>query len=144
MFCREHVVQLHRQDDRIRAAGAELVAIGSGTPNFIAGFRELTGFRGTLLSDPTLSAYRAAGMRRGHWRSFTPLSAAYAVRALARGHMQGRTQGDAAQQGGVLVVLPPGRVVYAHFSKVTGDNAPAEEVVAALERAVGEGAGASA
>src|SRR5688572_29468736 len=124
MFCREHVVQLHRQAGRISAAGAELAVIGSGTPNFIAGFRETSGFDGRILSDPELSAYRAAGMRRGLWRSFTPLSAAYAVRALARGHLQGRTQGDPAQQGGVLVILPGGRIAFEHLSKVAGDNAP--------------------
>ena len=136
MFCREHVVQLHRQADRINAAGAELVVVGSGTPNFIAGFRETSGYDGRILSDPELVSYRAAQMKRGVWRSFTPLSAAYAVRALARGHLQGRTQGDASQQGGVLVILPGGRIVYEHHSNVAGDNAPAEDVVAALESAV--------
>jgi hypothetical protein len=136
MFCREHVVQLHQQAGRIAGAGAELVVVGSGTPNFIAGFRETSGFDGRILSDPELHSYRAAGMRRGLWRSLNPLSGAYAVRALARGNLQGRTKGDAAQQGGVLVILPGGRIVYEHHSKVAGDNAPAEEVVAALESAV--------
>jgi hypothetical protein len=127
------VVQLHREIERIHAAGAELVVVGSGTPNFIAGFRENTGFDGMILSDPQLSAYRAAGLRRGTWRNFNPLSAAYAVRALARGHMQGRTQGDASQQGGVLVILPPDRIVFEHMSKVAGDNAPPADILRALE-----------
>jgi hypothetical protein len=133
MFCREHVVQLHHEKARIEAAGARLVVIGSGTPNFIAGFRENTGFDGLILSDPSLSAYKVAGMRRDMWRNFTPLSAAYAVRALARGHMQGRTQGDASQQGGVLVIEPPGHIVFEHLSKLAGDNAPPADILAALE-----------
>lgn len=135
MFCREHVVQLYREMARIRAAGAELVVIGSGTPNFIAGFREVTGFSGPILSDPDLASYRAAGLRRSMWRNFTPAVVAYGVRALARGNMQGRTQGDAAQQGGVLVIVPPGRIIYQHISKAAGDNAAAAAVVGALETA---------
>lgn len=126
-------MQLHHAIDRIHAAGAELVVIGSGTPNFIAGFRENTGFTGTILSDPTLSAYQVAGMRRSMWRNFNPLSGAYAVRALARGHFQGRTQGDPSQQGGVLVIVPPDRIIFEHFSKVAGDNAPPSAILAALE-----------
>jgi hypothetical protein len=136
MFCREHVVQLHHKADRIAAAGAELVVVGSGTPNFIAGFRETTGFPGRILSDPTLSAYKAAGMKRGLLRTINPLVAVYGVRALARGNMQGRTQGDPTQQGGVLVILPGGGIAYEHHSSMAGDNAPAEDVVAALEAGV--------
>ena len=136
MFCREHVVQLHRQIDPIHAAGGELVVVGSGTPSFIAGFREQTGWTGPLYSDPSLASYRAAGLQHAMWRNFTPLGVVYGARALARGHMQGRTQGDPSQQGGVLVILPPGRVVYEHVSKLAGDNAPAAEVAEALRTAL--------
>jgi hypothetical protein len=136
MFCREHVVQLHRNVDRIHGAGAELVIIGSGTPNFIAGFRETTHYGGPIYCDPGLASYRAAGLRRGAFRTINPLTIAMGVRALARGNFQGRTQGDATQQGGVMVVLPPGQVVYEHVSDVAGDNAAADEVVEALLTAV--------
>ncbi len=127
-------MQLHRQIDRIHAAGAELVVIGSGSAHFVAGFRELTGYKGPLYVDPELASYRAAGLRRGMWRNFNPVSLAYAFRAMVRGNFQGRTKGDAEQQGGVLVVEPPGRVVYEHLSKVAGDNAPAEEVTGVVEK----------
>ena len=135
MFCREHVVQLRHQVDAIHAAGGELVVVGSGTPNFMAGFREQTGWTGPLYGDPSLASYRAAGLQNALWRNFTPLGLVYGARALARGHMQGRTQGDPSQQGGVLVILPPGRIVYEHKSQVAGDNAPAAEVAQALASA---------
>lgn len=135
MFCREHVVQLHREIEKIHAAGAELVVIGSGTPNFIAGFRENTGYQGPLYVDPKLHSYEAAGLHRGMWRNFTPLSVGLAVRALARGHMQGRTQGDPSQQGGAMVVAPGGKLLFAHASKIAGDNASPEVLVAALRAA---------
>jgi len=137
MFCREHVVQLHHESGRIHAAGGELVVVGSGTPNFVAGFRETTHLDGPIYCDPGLASYRAAGLKRGVWRTINPLGIAYGVRALVRGNLQGRTQGDATQQGGVLVILPPspGRIVYEHVSQVAGDNAAAAEVVSALEAA---------
>jgi hypothetical protein len=130
------VVQLHQQIDRIHAAGAELVIIGNGAPNFIAGFREHTHYQGPLYTDPSLKVYKAAQLKRGVATLMSPKLIGNALRAVSRGHMQGRTQGDATQQGGVLVVLPPGRVAFAHVSDVAGDNAPADQVVAALERAV--------
>ena len=136
MFCREHVVQLHHEIGAIHAAGGELVVIGSGTPNFIAGFRETTKYDGPLYVDPELVSYRAAGLKRGVLRTLNPLSLAHGVRALVRGNFQGRTQGDALQQGGALVILPPGRIVYEHLSDVAGDNAPPKEVVAALQAAL--------
>ncbi len=142
MFCREHVVQLHQQIERIHAAGAELVVVGSGKPHFVQGFRELTRFDGPIYCDPELKSYAAAGLHRSAWRLVTPKSAVYALRAMSRGAFQGRTQGDALQQGGVMVILPPDRVVYQHTSETAGDNAPAEEVVAALESALGVGAAA--
>jgi hypothetical protein len=135
MFCREHVVQLHREIEKIHAAGAELVVIGSGRPHFIAGFRENTGYQGPLYVDPELRSYEAAGLHHGMWRNFTPLSVGLAVRALARGHMQGRTQGDPSQQGGAMVVAPGGKLLFAHASKIAGDNASPVVLVAALRAA---------
>jgi hypothetical protein len=135
MFCREHVVQLHREIDAIHAAGAELVVIGSGKPHFIAGFRETTGYQGKLYVDPELKSYQAAGLHHGMWRNFTPGALARGVRALARGHMQGRTQGDPAQQGGAMVIAPGGKLLFAHASKVAGDNASPEVLLAALRGA---------
>src|SRR5687767_3875751 len=111
MFCREQVVQLHHEIDRIHRAGGEVVVVGNGAPHFIAGFRELTGYRGPLYTDPSLESYRAASLKRG-WATFlNPKAAVNAARALLKGHMQGRTQGDPAQQGGTLVIAPPGRVL---------------------------------
>lgn len=136
MFCREHVVQLHHESGRIHAAGGELVVVGSGTPNFVAGFREVTNFDGPIYCDPGLASFRAAGLQRGLWETINPAVLVSGIRSLASGHRQGRTQGDALQQGGVLIVLTPGRIVYQHVSARAGDNAPAAEVAAALEDAV--------
>ncbi|HTR50122.1 MAG TPA: peroxiredoxin-like family protein [Kofleriaceae bacterium] len=128
-------MQLHEYEAEIRAAGAELYVIGNGTPNFIAGFRDTTGFTGTMLTDPSLAVYRAAELRRG-LRTFVSLgAAARTVGALARGFRQGRTQGDALQQGGVLVIARDGRVLWQHISESPGDNADPEQIVRVLRAA---------
>ena len=133
MFCREHVVQLHRKIDDIHAAGAELHVIGNGTPNFIEGFRDKTSYTGPLYTDPTLQVFKAAQLKRSMAANLNPLGIGRAFRALARGHVQGRTQGDAAQQGGLLVIAPGGEVKYHHISKGPGDLAPMGDVLRALQ-----------
>lgn len=138
MFCREHVVQLHREASRIHAVGGELVVLGNGANHYVAGFREVTGYDGLLYCDPSLKTYQAAGLKRGVCATLHPRSAARLVVGLMRGSAQGWTQGDEWQQGGVLVIMPPDDVVYHHVSRFAGDNADAAEVVTALERAVHE------
>jgi hypothetical protein len=126
------VVQLHRAIDDIHAAGAELYVIGNGAPMFIEGFRETTGFSGTVLTDPSLAAYQAAHLERGLFKTFNLGGALASVGALRRGFRQGKTMGDATQQGGVVVVAPDGNEIYHHISKHPGDNAPPQDIVRAL------------
>jgi hypothetical protein len=126
------VVQLHRERGAIRATGAELFVIGNGTPNFVAGFREQTGWQGPIYTDPSLAVYRAAGLKRSVMRTLDPRQLGSTIRAFARGARQGRKQGDTWQQGGVLVVAPGGDVMWHHASERADDNATAAQIVAAL------------
>jgi hypothetical protein len=126
------VVQVHREIDKLHAAGAEVAVIGNGAPHFMAGFRELTGWRGPLYTDPSLSVFEAAQLERGVARTLDPRGLAGGVRAFFAGHRQGRTQGDAYQQGGVLVIAPGGEIRWRHVSQRPGDNASVAEILAAL------------
>src|SRR5438045_1274464 len=117
MHCREHVVQLHRRIDDLHAAGAEVFVIGNGSPSFIDGFREETGWRGAIYTDPSLEVYKAAGLKRGVLKTFNPSAAWRSIGTLRRGVKQGRTQGDPWQQGGVLVIAPSGEVRWSHASE---------------------------
>jgi peroxiredoxin len=132
VFCREQVTQLHKEKGAIEAKGGKLVVVGSGTPNFVRGFREQTGFDGQVLCDPTVQSYKQAGMKRGFFTVMNPLTAARGLASMARGFRQGRVQGDAFQEGGVLVVRPPGELVYKQISASAGDHPPTQEVIAAL------------
>ena len=115
-------MQLHR------AGIPNLVVVGNGAPMFIAGFRETTGFTGPIYTDPSLEVYKAAQLKRG-LGTFMKLGAVKAtVGSVARGFRQGRTQGDATQQGGVIVIARDGRVLYHHISEYPGDNASPDDI----------------
>lgn len=127
------MTQLRRDIEKIHGAGAELYVIGNGTPNFMAGFRETTGWNGPLYTDPSLAVYKAAELKRGVIETFNPRAALFAVKALAHGSRQGRTQGDNWQQGGVLVIAPDGSVKWHHANEHSGDNASVDAIVRALQ-----------
>ena len=125
-------MQLHREVDTLKAAGADLYVIGNGAPHFIAGFRDITKYDGPLYTDPSLAVFSAAQLKRSVTRTLDPRSLGKALGAFARGRRQGLTEGDAWQQGGVLVVAPDATVKYHHASERPGDNASAAQIVAAL------------
>jgi hypothetical protein len=125
-------MQLHRDIVKIRGAGAELYVIGNGTPNFIAGFREQTKYDGPLYTDPSLDVYKAAELKRGVTKTLNPRAAFSTLRALKNRVRQGLTQGDAWQQGGVLVVATDATVKWQHANEHPGDNAPVESIVRAI------------
>ncbi len=125
-------MQLHRNLKSLHAAGAELHVIGNGAPTFIAGFRETTGYDGSLYTDPSLAVYRAAELRSGLRTVLTVGAVTRTIGALRRGFRQGRTQGHALQQGGVLVIARDGRVLWQHVSAGPGDNATADQIIVSL------------
>ena len=132
IHCRDHVAQLGRELDTIHDKRAELYVIGNGSPSFIAGFRDQTGWTGPVYTDPSLAVYKVAQLKRGVAKTLDPRSLGDAFRALRTGSRQGRTQGDQWQQGGTLVVARSGEVRYHHASDRPGDNARAAQIIAAL------------
>jgi len=128
------VVQLHRASHAIEAANATLHVIGNGAPRFIAGFREDTGYDGSLYTDPSLEVYRAADMRRGVGAILHPRALLHGVRAMRGGFRQQKLMGDATQIGGVLIVTPRGEIPYRYMAREAGDHPPNEDILAALER----------
>lgn len=122
-------MQLHRDIDQLEAKGARVIVIGNGAPHFIAGFREETGWKGPIYTDPSLKAYEAAQLERGVTKTLNPLGLVGGIKAFAAGHRQGSTQGDAWQQGGVLVIAPSGEIRWQHVSKRPGDLASTAQIV---------------
>jgi hypothetical protein len=104
--------------EEIRASGAELVIVGNGSASFARAFREDFHLEGvTLLVDPELRAYRAAGLRRGRVEALSPRLPGQALRALRGGFRQGAVQGDPWQLGGAFVIRPDGSLAFQHHAR---------------------------
>jgi hypothetical protein len=108
------------------------VFLGNGEALWAEGFRDQYAPGQRVLSDPKRAAYRQLKMKKGSGSVFNRNSLKYGARALKKGFIQGKTQGAAAQQGGV-VILGPGDVVhYVYRSEVAGDHPDPSEVLAAI------------
>jgi len=131
-------VQLHRDKEKFDEAGARLVLIGQGTPRHAEHFIEDYGLDGMqVLVDPDRRTYKAAGTKVATMSElFSPRIVAKAAKITATQRLvQGRTQGHAAQLGGVLVVAPGGEVVWTHLAEDASDNPPNEAVLEAVHAA---------
>ena len=119
-----------------RAAGAEVYIVGSGGSYFAKVFQEDLDIRDvTIYCDEELRAYRLAGFRRDLAGVVNVKSLGAAVRALRGGFRQKSTMGDKLQLGGVMIVLPSGKVAWSYLSRAAGDHAPPATVLSALEAA---------
>ena len=110
-------------------AGARLTVIGSGWPAMAKAFAERTRLPASmqLLCDPKLESFRLAGLHRSVLRTLNPIALVLWIRALLKGHRQGRQAGDNFQQGGSLVVARGGEVVFRSVSQLPGHHpAPAK------------------
>ena len=125
-----------RQD--FKTAGVNLVLIGQGTPRQAAEFRRRQGIQLPVLADHDRVSYKAAGTKVGGVTDlFSPQTVAKGLLATARTRRtQTRTIGDAAQLGGALVVLPDGSIPWSRMAEDASDNAPPEEILAAVREAV--------
>jgi len=124
-------VQLHRALPQIRARGAELHLVGNGNRHFAQAFREQFGITSPMWIDPERKTYAALRMKRGVVATLLS-SWSNRKRAMKGGFRQGLVRGDAWQLGGVLVVLPGGRVTYEYLSEAAGDHPAVDQVLAAL------------
>jgi hypothetical protein len=110
------------------------VVVGPAKPEHIAGFRQVTGYRGPLYVDPSLRAFKTAGLIHGWASTYHPIAILKGAVAFARGFRQGARQGDVAQQGGTFVLGPGDRLRYEWRDRHPGDSADLDEVVEALPK----------
>jgi peroxiredoxin len=130
-------MQLHRARSKFDEAGGELVLIGQATPRQAAHFRRRQGIQLPVLADKDRVSYEAAGAKSaGVLDLWSPkVVAKGALTGVREKTVQGRTIGDANQLGGALVVDTNGDVTWSHMSTDAGDNASAEEILAAIKAA---------
>ena len=121
----------------IRKHGVDVVFVGSGRAWQAAAFREDLALDAppcdaTVLVDPELKSFRVAGFHRGVAGVLALSTLKNAVRALRAGHRQAKVQGDAWQNGGVLLVDRSGAVRWRYASASAGDHPGSEAILAAV------------
>lgn len=122
--CRAHAVQVWEHREIYEKNNSKLVFIGNGSPRYIEGFKKSLGLEeSTIYTDPSLTTFRFAGLRRG-FRSLVSIgSIKNAVALYKQGHRQNQlqAQGDHWQLGGVLVITPKNEIAFHFVSKSLGD-----------------------
>ncbi len=116
----------------IKERGAHLVVVGNGQPFHAQDFHDHLGLPFSLLTDPDLKAFAAAGLRKGVLSVASPRVLGNALRSLRGGFRQGRTQGDPWQQGGVFVITPDEQILFRHISREAGDHPRPADIIGAL------------
>ena len=124
---------MREHEQTLQAKGAKLAAIGLGDPGYARHFREQTGITFPLLIDEQRQAYRAIELRNANLLHLLRRDNMKArTRAKAIGVRQHRLGKDPFQLGGSFVFAPGNQDKFVHVSQTFGDNAPVEQVLAAI------------
>ncbi|QTA84777.1 Peroxiredoxin-like domain-containing protein [Desulfonema magnum] len=118
-----------KQAEAFEERNARLVVIGNGAPHFMTAFREDTGYKGNLYTDPSLETYKILDLKRGVGSLFGLKSLKEGIRAASSGYLQTEIQGDALQQGGAIIIGPGDILHYSYQNKEVGDHPPIKEML---------------
>jgi hypothetical protein len=130
--CADHIADIAPRLLELEDLGLRTLFVGNGAANYIDGFIERTGLgeaHARVVTDPTLAAFTAAGLLRSWWGTFGLRAIADGARARSRGVAGRGIEGDALQQGGVLITSEAGTVAYFHRNISLGDHPPASDLV---------------
>ena len=106
-----------------------LVVIGSGDVSGLPAFRKITGYDGTLLTDPSRDSFEHLGFGSSVAGMLGLKPAADAIKAFLAGYRPGAVHGSVLQLGGALVVDTGGTILYQHRSRKAGDHPPVEKLL---------------
>ena len=125
------MADLEKAREEFEKAGLGRAVIGNGPPDRIAGFRKTTGWSGPIYTDPDKAVYNALAFKHGMGGMMGLKSMASLVKSLVSGHGSAAIQGDALQQGGVLVAGPGDAAHFFYRNKEAGDYPAASAILAA-------------
>jgi peroxiredoxin len=130
--CRGHAQQVWRRRETYEQAGARVYFIGNGLPQHIPAFRKEMGLDGaTILTDPDLAAFDAAGFKRSFLGTFGTQAAFNFFSLRKQGLWQTISepgQGNRLQLGGVVLMMPDGHLRYKYTSVALGDFPPQSDL----------------
>jgi peroxiredoxin len=122
----------HKED--LEKGNATIVAIGTGDLSYAKDFKEKFTVPFPVLVDDPLISYHAVGAGEGSyidWASPAMLKAA--VKAGRSGFTQGKIGKHGLFLGATHIIRPDGSVPYAWVNADFQDDAPLEDVLAALK-----------
>jgi hypothetical protein len=92
----------------------------------------VTGYQGTLLTDPTRESYNLLQFKSGLANLIGVKSFTQSFLALKAGLMPGALQGSAMQLGGAVIIEPDNNIKYFFQSSEAGDHPSVENLLEAL------------
>jgi peroxiredoxin len=125
-------VQLRDRYEEFTSRGAQVAAVGMGTPAMAADFKREHEVPFPVLIDHTKETYRLLDFKRA------TLVDALKPKVLVRGAVSFLKRGqalpkqDPAQLGGAIVVDRDGHIIFIHRAKDAQDNAPVDALLEAL------------
>ena len=96
-------------------------------------FREITGYQGTLLTDPSRESYKLLQFKSDLTDLIGIKSFTQTFSAFKAGFMPGALQGNALQLGGAAIIDPEDNVKYFFQSSKAGDHPSIEDLLKAIE-----------
>ena len=120
-------------NDEIEAAGAQIVAIGTGDVRYAAAFKEETDapFLG-LVDDKAEAANAASVVTLGWFALLHPRTWKASKAAWQQGHRMHRSGKRVTQLGATFVIGPGDVVRYEHIDTDSTNHAPIRDVLGAL------------
>jgi hypothetical protein len=94
----------------------------------------VTGYRGDLLTDPSLESYKILGFASGVGKVMGLKALFRGFSAMRAGYKPGKIQGSVLQLGGVIIITPDATVPYFFASAEAGDHPPISDLLAALSQ----------
>jgi peroxiredoxin len=132
IFCREQVLRFKERLPDISGRGYDVLVIGQGAPEAARAFVEAAAAPFPVVVDPSLEAFRRAGLRRSIVGTLLdPRAWVRALGAIKHGR-PGRLLGDPWQNGGVFVLDRAGHERFRHISRYAGDHPRLEAVLSAM------------
>lgn len=113
--------------------GSDLIIVGSGSYTHIEEFREITGFNGKIVTDPSRTTFTYLGLTCGIGGLMGLKTLSRGFSALRSGVKPGSIQGSALQLGGAVIIDQTGTVLYRFQSREAADDPPVDQMLAALD-----------
>jgi len=136
LHCREHAVQLRDRYDDIKAAGGDIVAVGTGDQRYAEAFAKDEQIPFLVLVDDDAVAAHAASIQTLNWYQLLhPRTWKATWQASRRGHHVHKPGMRVKQIGATFVIGAGDKLRYEHMDSDSTDHADIDVLVSTLRTA---------